>query len=168
MAAGRVPDPVGTARERDARRRLSRGGADLHADDERRGPDLPGEDRFRQETRDWYATWRRSPQAEQFLVTDWQRLHMLAAIVDKFFEAPSAQLMAEIRLNEERFGATPTDRLRLGYRVRPAQRGPAQTAPITGSSRSRLRGDNGGGERWGALEYARQRAEQQHADGEAG
>lgn len=65
-----------------------------------------------------------------FTVTDWQRLAMLAELVEAFFSSPSAALMAEIRLNEERLGATPTDRLRLGYRTDPPN------APNSGGGRS--------------------------------
>lgn len=75
-------------------------------------PELPGADGLRLETVQWYATWAESAQAAAFLSTDWQRLHMLARIVDRYYADPSTKDMAEIRLNEERLGATVADRLR--------------------------------------------------------
>lgn len=75
-------------------------------------PLLPKAERYRQETRDWYSTWREAPQAVTFLVTDWQRLHMLAPLVDAYWERPSKDLLAEIRLNESLLGATHVDRMR--------------------------------------------------------
>jgi hypothetical protein len=78
---------------------------------------LPDPERFGARTVEWYRNWRRTPQSAQFTVTDWQRLHMLALVVEQFFQVPDTKLMAEIRLNEERLGATPVDRLRLGWRV---------------------------------------------------
>jgi hypothetical protein len=80
-------------------------------------PDLPNADTYLPQTRTWYETWTKAPQAHQFVATDWQRLHMLAPIVDAYFQEPKIQLLAEIRMNEQRFGATPEDRLRLRWQL---------------------------------------------------
>lgn len=69
-------------------------------------------------TRAWFKTWTGSPQAALFTATDWARLAMLAELVDAYFAEPTPARMAEIRLNESRFGATPEDRLRLRWRFR--------------------------------------------------
>lgn len=82
----------------------------VDADGVVQAPDLPGE--WPAEVHRWYDTWCSSPQAQTFLVTDWQRLHMLAPIVAKYFVTADRTLMAEIRLNESLLGATHADRLR--------------------------------------------------------
>lgn len=60
----------------------------------------------------WYQTWRESAQAQLFTPTDWQRLALLAPLVEKHFSSPTGATMSEIRLNEERLGATVVDRMR--------------------------------------------------------
>lgn len=60
----------------------------------------------------WYGVWQLSAQAQIFQPTDWARLALLAPLVEKHFAAPTGATMSEIRLNEERLGATVVDRLR--------------------------------------------------------
>lgn len=60
----------------------------------------------------WWETWRRSPQAQVFEETDWSRLAMLAAIVNSYWKKPGAAALGEIRMSEERLGATVVDRMR--------------------------------------------------------
>lgn len=78
-------------------------------------PPLPG--RQSAAVKRWYETWCSSPQAQTFTVTDWQRLHMLAPLVARYFRMPDKALMAEIRLNESLLGATHADRLRARIKV---------------------------------------------------
>jgi hypothetical protein len=84
-------------------------------------PALPNRSKFGARTKEWYDVWARSPQAAQFLGTDWQRLQMLAFVVDDFFKAADAaarqKLLAEIRSQEAKLGGTPEDRLRLRWRM---------------------------------------------------
>lgn len=80
-------------------------------------PELPDADRFGARTLAWYDTWRTSPQASQFTATDWLRLHMLAPLVDSYFARPNTKVLAEVRLNEAKLGATPEDRLRLRWDI---------------------------------------------------
>lgn len=61
----------------------------------------------------WWDMWCESPQAEVFLASDWMRLQMLAQVVDQFFMTGEKTLLAEIRLNEEKLGATVRDRQNL-------------------------------------------------------
>lgn len=90
-------------------------------------PPLPRRGKYLKATRDWYATWARSPQAAGFGATDWQRLAMLAALVDRYWREPSKELMSEIRLNEAKLGGTVEDRQRLRWRL-PGS-GPADETP---------------------------------------
>jgi len=69
----------------------------------------------------WYATWTSAPQAQAFTVTDWQRLHMLAPLVERYFATWDRALMAEIRLNESLLGATHVDRLRARIKLAEAE-----------------------------------------------
>lgn len=138
MAAGRPPSPDGTSRRRDEGRRLGGAVTTLPlTEGVVHGEPLPNAKTFSAATRKWFETWRRAPQAVQFTVTDWQRLHMLAPLVEAYFEKPTTQLMAEIRLNEERLGATPVDRLRLGYRITRAPSAGAAGRPGTALERAR-------------------------------
>lgn len=79
-------------------------------------PDLPG-GHYDNRTLAWYDTWRNSPQAATFLATDWQRLHMLAEMVQLYWEEPRKDLLAEIRLNEAALGGTAADRIRMRWVV---------------------------------------------------
>lgn len=60
----------------------------------------------------WWETWRRSPQAQVFEETDWTRLSFLAPMLDGYIRRPSAAALGELRMNEERLGATVVDRMR--------------------------------------------------------
>lgn len=134
--AGNGPPPSQRKRRRNA---------DLHADaavtvpsePAEFGPPLPDEEKYRTQTCVWYRTWRESPQAAAFEATDWQRLHMLAPLVDAYWGEPRKELLSEIRLNESLLGATHVDRLRA--RITIERPGRAQTqAPATGAGVSDL------------------------------
>jgi hypothetical protein len=60
----------------------------------------------------WWEDWRRMPHVRDFERTDWRRLRFLAFAVQKYLRNPGAALLSEIRLNEERLGATIVDRMR--------------------------------------------------------
>lgn len=75
-----------------------------------KAPVLRNGDRYSQETLDWWMTWINSPQAEAFLATDWERLQMLAVLVNDYYLKPTVGKMAEIRQNETLLGATVLDR----------------------------------------------------------
>ena len=114
-------------RERDTRRRQA-DQATVTRDDVVRGPDLsPG---YSAPTVSWYDTWRRSPQAQLFEATDWQRLALLAPIVELYWTRPGAAALSEIRLNEERLGATYVDRLRAKIRIEDDERPDAEVVPL--------------------------------------
>lgn len=113
---GPLPSPV-TQRERTTPARQA-GTAVVVDDGKLRGPELDGD--FSPFTRDWYDTWRRAPQGQLFTSTDWLRVRMLAPLVETYSRRPSAAVFSEIRLNEERLGATYVDRARARIRIDPA------------------------------------------------
>lgn len=123
-----MPGPLPKAqrqRERDTRRAKA-DFTTLVDDKKTRGPALKGD--FRAETRAWYRTWQKAPQAQLFEATDWARLQLMAPIVDAYYTRPSAAALSEIRLNEERLGATYGDRLR--QRMAIADDGPDEVAGL--------------------------------------
>jgi hypothetical protein len=63
-------------------------------------------------TSEWWATWKKSPQAEHFSSTDWQFLLDTALIHARFWLGDLSQA-AELRLRVAKFGATLEDRARL-------------------------------------------------------
>ncbi|MFJ5923864.1 hypothetical protein ACIQF6_14825 [Kitasatospora sp. NPDC092948] len=63
-------------------------------------------------TREWWDTWRRSPQAEHFSSTDWEFLLDTALIHAKVWSGDSSAA-PELRLRVAKFGATMEDRARL-------------------------------------------------------
>lgn len=108
----------------------------VEAADEVHGPELPHAKLYTPRTLDWYETWRRAPQASAFTGTDWQRLHMLAPIVDAFWLEPTTKLLAEIRLNESLLGATHVDRMRARIKVEaPKPKTPAGVTDLTSRRR---------------------------------
>src|SRR5688500_756247 len=64
----------------------------------------------------WKNAWS-SPMAAQWLTTDVDALGRLAVLWDDFYKAPEAKVLAEIRLQEQRFGLSPLDRSRLQWEV---------------------------------------------------
>ncbi|MFP3990662.1 hypothetical protein U9R90_24995 [Streptomyces sp. E11-3] len=113
----------------------------VEADSELHGPELEHAKLYGPRTRAWYETWRRAPQAAAFVGTDWQRLQMLAPLVDAYWLEPSTKLLAEIRLNEGLLGATHADRLRARIKIEQPKperaQAPAGVADLT-SRRRRL------------------------------
>lgn len=71
---------------------------------------------FLAESKQWYATWRSSPQANRFTSTDWQHLRMLTVLVDRFWRGDHS-VLSELRLNGANIGQTAGDRQRLHWRV---------------------------------------------------
>ncbi|MGW6913721.1 phage terminase small subunit [Kitasatospora sp. NPDC054939] len=105
-------------------------------------PALPGGHDYDSRTLEWYETWRSSPQAATFLATDWQRLHMLAQLVEQYWTEPKKELLSEIRLNEAALGGTAADRARLRWTVAepdgPAARKRAPSSRAATNRRNRV------------------------------
>ncbi|GAA2108124.1 hypothetical protein [Streptomyces synnematoformans] len=127
--AGNGPPPAENKRRRN-KDTHAEGVVTVPADAVVEAPELPNAGLYSPQTLVWYDTWCQAPQASLFTVTDWQRLHMLAALVNDFWENPRKDLLAEIRLNESLLGATHTDRLKA--RVRIEQPKPEPAAPPEG------------------------------------
>jgi hypothetical protein len=131
MARGTMhaPKPDGERRRRNA---PSHGEQVLTHDGETRGPELLGA--YSPETLAWYGTWRTAPQAQLFQDTDWSRLSLLAPIVEAYFRRPSAAALSEIRMNEERLGATVVDRMRARIRIQEPDADEAASSGVIGSN----------------------------------
>lgn len=102
-------------------------------------PSLPEDSQALDYVLGWWDDWRRSPQAQTFLATDWRRLGMLSALVAAYFAQPDTKLLSELRLNEERLGALHVDRLKARIRVEPAETAPVVSLASAGSARDRFR-----------------------------
>lgn len=64
----------------------------------------------------WNHAWQ-SPMSGQWIETDRDALGRLALMWDEFYKSPDAKVLAEIRLQEQRFGLSPLDRSRLQWEV---------------------------------------------------
>ncbi|WNT44321.1 terminase small subunit [Microbacterium phage Mabodamaca] len=117
-------------RDRDTRRRQA-GAVTVHADGELRGPEFPHDviPHPHPATVEWWDTWRAAPQAALFLPTDWQTLKRAVRLQEDTMTAPraSAAAISELRLIEERLGATVVDRMRAKIAVSDA---PAPLAAV--------------------------------------
>jgi hypothetical protein len=96
------------------------------------------------------ASWKRawaSPMASRWLDTDADALGRLAILWDAFYKQPDARTLAEIRLQEQRFGLSPLDRTRLQWEVtrgdeaakRQRQRQPLPSKKVTRDPRAFLK-----------------------------
>lgn len=85
-------------------------------DDSVRGPELPPEFAWCSRTREWWETWRHSPQAQVMTDTDWESMLETAALHHVFWEGDTS-VAAELRLRVAKFGATLEDRMRLKLQI---------------------------------------------------
>lgn len=76
-------------------------------------PDLPEEIAWHSRTQAWWESWRRSPQADLMVETDWVFLLDTALMHHAMWTNGTWTLAAEVRLRVAKFGATPEDRARL-------------------------------------------------------
>lgn len=110
----------------------------LAADSEVRGPELPDEFAWSTRTRNWWETWRRSPQAQSMTPTDWEFMLETAALHHEFWEGNTG-IAAELRLRVAKFGATMEDRMRLRLQIENDADGAAPTPVRRDSSADRRR-----------------------------
>lgn len=88
----------------------------------------------------WWDTWRKSPQAQTFVATDWDFLIDTALMHHTMWSKGRWEFAAELRLRAAKFGATPEDRARLKIEVAPAAPSEgAKPAPTRSSSDRRQR-----------------------------
>ena len=136
--AGRGPAPKPTAsRPRDAARR-SAPTTTVTEDGEERGPELPAGPEWPMATLAWWATWRRSAQAQTFTATDWDFLLDTALLHAQLWNGDGS-VAAELRLRVAKFGATPEDRQRLRLAVKSPEAGEAQAQPRRAAPQRRAR-----------------------------
>lgn len=76
----------------------------------------------------WQHAWE-SPMSTQWLETDVDALGRLALLWDEFYKKPDAKVMAEIRLQESRFGLSPLDRSRLQWEIAKGTEAERRMAP---------------------------------------
>lgn len=76
-------------------------------------PNLPDGYPWPDETLEWWAMWRDSPQAELFGSTDWSFLLDTAFLHANLWGNGDLSVLAELRIRVAKFGATPEDRARL-------------------------------------------------------
>jgi hypothetical protein len=122
--AGRGPAPKADG-ERRRRNPKSVASTVLTSDDEVRGPELPGGYDWPSPTREWWETWRSSPQASAFTATDWGFL-LDTALLHAELWAGNAACASELRLRVAKFGATPEDRARLRMSIEEPESGKAR------------------------------------------
>lgn len=115
-------------------------------DGELRGPPLaegilPDGEGWHPRTRQWWDTWRRSPQAQTFLETDWDFLLDTALLHHVLWTKGRWEFASEVRLRAAKYGATPEDRMRLKLKIEtPADKStPAETPRSTSDRRKNLR-----------------------------
>lgn len=112
---GRHPKPEALRQNRT----VKSGRATIEAPQRPSVPEIPNPD-----GRVWHrltvAAWERawsSAMSTQWEDTDADGLGRLALLWDEFYKAPDPKVLAEIRLQEARFGLSPLDRSRLQWEV---------------------------------------------------
>lgn len=95
------------------------GAASIHAPAKPQVPKLPkvSDDGWHALTVGWWKNVWTSAMAGEYLPSDVDGLVRLAMLVDAFYRKPGPMLLAEIRLQESRFGLSPLDRSRLQWEV---------------------------------------------------
>lgn len=68
-------------------------------------------------TRRWWGRVWDSPMSGEYLPTDEDGLIRVAILVNDYYLEPKATTLAEIRLQEQRFGLSPLDRRRLEWEI---------------------------------------------------
>lgn len=81
-------------------------------------PPLIDREEYSPNTLAWWDMWACSKQAEVFMPSDWMRLQLMVPLIEQYWLDPKGSTLAEIRLNEERLGATVRDRqnLRMAFK----------------------------------------------------
>lgn len=90
-------------------------------------------------TREWWAMWRDSPQAEHFGSTDWAFLLDTALLHAAVWGRGETRHAAELRLRVSKFGSTPEDRARLRMQFADADAADSKR-PASGASARERRG----------------------------
>jgi hypothetical protein len=136
--AGRGPAPKDPGRR--ARRNADPAPQTILRFEQAAAPELPdwpgGDGDWPKRTREWWAMWQASPQAEHFSSTDWDFLLDTALIHARLWNG-EASAAPELRLRVAKFGATPEDRSRLRMQFAQADETDAQRLPRERPARDR-------------------------------
>ena len=88
-------------------------------------------------TREWWAMWRDSPQAEHFGSTDWAFLLDTALLHAAVWGRGEMKYLPELRLRVAKIGYTPEDRARLRMQFAQADEADSKRRPAGESARER-------------------------------
>lgn len=111
-----------------------------------RGPELPDDQNWCARTRQWWQTWRSSPQSMVMTPTDWELMLETALLVDMLW-APRrsnqgavsvTQLASEIRRRVAAYGASFEDRMKLRMSIDTPQSAMAQEEEIEQAASSAI------------------------------
>ena len=120
MPKGRMPKPAHMRQNRTKKAGATNlSGPDQEQQERVKTPPLqnPDKRKFHRLTRAWWRRVWESPMAGEYLPTDIDGLARLAILVDNYYLNPGKELLAEIRLQEARFGLSPVDRSRLQWEI---------------------------------------------------
>ncbi|WP_152353315.1 phage terminase small subunit [Brachybacterium subflavum] len=133
--AGRGPAPKDPSKR--ARRNADPSPTTILRFEESEQPDLPEALSWPDETREWWAMWRDSPQAEHFGSTDWSFLLDTAILHAQLWGNGDTSALGELRIRVAKFGATPEDRARLRMQFADADAADSKRKPAGESARER-------------------------------
>jgi hypothetical protein len=102
-------------------------------------PELPESVPWCERTREWWAMWGESPQAEHFMASDWDFLLDTALMHQAVWADGEYKYAAEVRLRVAKFGSTPEDRARLRMHFADADEKDAKRRPAATSAREQFR-----------------------------
>lgn len=98
-------------------------------------PDIPNPDdrEFHRLTVKWWDNVWTSPMASEYLETDIDGLGRVALLIDEYYKNPAGRagrdILAELRLQEARFGLSPIDRSRLQWEVQKGEEAQKKRQP---------------------------------------
>lgn len=120
MPKGRMPKPAHMRQNKTKKAGATTLSApDTEQEEKVKVPSLqnPDKRKFHRLTKAWWNRVWESPMAGEYLPTDIDGLARLALLVDNYYKKPDKELLAEIRLQESRFGLSPVDRSRLQWEI---------------------------------------------------
>lgn len=131
-----MPGPIPkNPRLRQRRNRVSTAATLYVVDPISENPELPKRRPDRRKWHQWTVEWWgkvwESEMRNEYLRSDVPVLVRLALLVDNYYHDPKPALLAEIRMQEQRFGLTPLDRRRLQWEVRRANEAERKNRPLT-------------------------------------
>jgi len=110
-----------------------------------RGPDLPEDVEWCPRTREWWKTWRHSPQSMVMTPTDWE-LMLETALLHNMLWSPRrnqgavsvTQLASEVRRRVAAYGASFEDRVKLRMSIETPQSAASEEEAIEEAAKSAI------------------------------